>query len=114
MTQVRESILFLRDALDDLERELTDKDPSSAGLEDFKAKLDRVRTTVLATLAADDPSDYQRYIQRFRLRRATQVCQGVLFGLLDGTVSADTSGMSGLRSTIAEILPKLEAQGDLT
>jgi hypothetical protein len=114
MTQLRESILFLRDALDDLEMELGSKDLSAAGLEDFKSKLDGVRTTVLAVLAADDPSDYQQYVRRLRLRRATQVCQGVLFGLLDGTVSAETDGMAGLRSTLAEMLPKLRAQGDLT
>ena len=114
MTPLRESIHFLRDALDDLENELAGKELSAAGLEDFKCKLDGVRTTVLAVLAANDPSEYQRYIQRFRLRRATQVCQGVLFSLLDGTVTAETNGMTGLRSTIAEILPRIEATGDLT
>ena len=114
MTQLRESILFLQEALDDLESELSDRDLSTGGLEDFKSKLDSVRTTVLAILAAKDSSDYQRYVHRFRLQRATQVCQGVLFALLDGTVSTETSGMVGLQTTVAALLPKLEARGDLT
>ena len=110
MTQLRESILFLRAALRDLETELSHRNLSAAGLEDFKATLDSVRTTVLAVLAADDPADYQRYIRRFRLQRATQVCQSVLFGLLDDTVSAETPGLDRLRSIVTEMLPKLESQ----
>ena len=112
MSQLQESILFLRASLDDLEVELSSRDLTAAGLEDFKATLDRVRTTVLATLAATDPGGYQRYIQRFQLQRAAQVCQSVLFGMVDGTVSAQTPGIDRLRSTVAEILMRLDSRGD--
>ena len=112
MIQLQESILFLRASLDDLETELSTRDLTAAGLEDFKATLDRVRTTVLAALAADDPARFQKYIQRFHLQRATQVCQSVLFGMVDGTVSAETPGMDRLRSTVTEILVRVDSQGD--
>jgi len=112
MAEIRESILFLQAALRDLDARLSDFEESSAGLEDFKSTLDGVRTTVLAVLAAADPSDYERYVRRFRLRRATQVCQSILFSLLDGTMTGDTPGVPRLRSTITEMLPRLDGQGD--
>jgi len=111
MTELRRSISSLRDALSDLEVGLNDTDRSSADLEDFKAALDGARTTVLAVLAAAGPSDYQKLVRRFRLQRATQVCQCVLYGVLDGTISGQTSGIARLRSTVDEMLRKLEAGG---
>ncbi len=112
MAEVRESILFVQAALRDLESKLSDLEESTAGLEEFKSTLDNVRTTVLAVLAASDPSDYQQYVRRFRLRRATQVCQSILFSLLDGTTTRDAPGMPRLRAAISEVLPRLDTQGD--
>ena len=112
MAEIRELILFLQAALRDLESRLSDFEESAASLEEFKSTLDGVRTTVLAVLAAADPSDYQRYVRRFRLRRATQVCQSILFSLLDGTITRDAPGMPRLRAAISEVLPELDTPGD--
>ena len=111
MTELRESIAYLRDALHALEGDLSDSDRSAADLEDLKSALDGARTTVLAVLAATNPSDYQRFVRRFRLQRATQVCQTLVFSVLDGSTSHRTPGIERLRSTIDEVLQKLEAGG---
>jgi hypothetical protein len=111
MTELRNSISSLRDALSDLEGDLNDNDRSAADLEDLKAALDRARTTVLAVLAAAKPSDYPSFVRRFRLQRATQVCQTLVFSVMDGSTSRRTPGIERLRSTVDDVLQKLEAGG---
>jgi hypothetical protein len=111
MTELRDSISKLRDALSDLEGDLSDSERSSADLEDVKAALDGTRTTVLAVLAAAKPSDYQMFVRRFRLKRATQVCETLLVSVLDGSTSHRTPGIDRLRSTVDDVLRKLDTGG---
>lgn len=107
MSDLKAVVVELTQALDDIELHLA-KQPSASVLENFKVMLDDVRTTLLATLTATDPADYHAFIRKFRLRRAAQVCQNVLSGLVDGTINDDTPGFDRLRSTVEETLEGLE------
>ncbi len=106
MSELKSVVSDLTKALDDIESHLT-KQPSPSALEDFKVMLDGVRTTLTAILTAADPADYHAFIRKFRLRRAAQVCQNVLHGLVDGTIKGDTPGFDRLRSTVEETLDRL-------
>lgn len=108
MTELHQAVSELRQALDDIEAELTQQDPPAAALEDFKVTLDNVRTNVLAFLTAADSADYYGFVRKFRLRRAAQVCQAVLSGIVDGTIDPDTPGFDRFRSTVEETLERLE------
>ena len=108
MSELSQGVRAVREALDRLESELGPDPVSAAKLEDFKATVDTVRTSVLAMVTAENPADYRSFIRKYRLRRAAQVCQSVLSGLVDGTIDILGPGLDRLQSTVAETLPRLE------
>jgi len=101
-------IAGLRQALDDVDKQLTKGDPPADALEDFKSTLDGLRTNVLAFINAGDSADYHGAVHTFRLARTTQTCQNILTGFVDGTISDDTPGFDKFRSTIHEMLERLD------
>jgi hypothetical protein len=109
MNELDRSLGFLDRALAEIEARLDEPDIPLPALEDFKAALDSTRTVVHAIGTASGPQDYEANVRRFRVRRAAQVCQSVLFGLLDGTISSTTPGMADLRATVAETLQHMDA-----
>ena len=108
MSALRKAVGDLKQAMSDIESIITQPDPPDKALEGFKMTLDSVRMDALALVAAAYSGDYDEYIRKFRLRRAAQVCQNVLFGLVDGTVNERTPGVIELQSTIRETLDRLD------
>lgn len=107
MSELAEVVHRLRQALDDMEAELEHDDPPVAALEDFKVVLDSVRTNVLSFVDAADPAAYHRLVRRFRLRRASQICQTVLSGVVAGEITTDVPGFAKFRSTVEETVTQL-------
>ena len=99
-------IAGLRQALDDVDQQLTKGDPPAEALEDFKSTLDGLRTNVLAFINAGDSADYHGAVNTFRLARTTQTCQNILTGFVDGTISTTTPGFDKFHSTISEMLER--------
>ena len=108
MSELSQEVRAVREALDRLESELGPDPVSAAKLEDFKATVDSIRTSVLAMVTAENPADYRSFIRKYRLRRAAQVCQNVFSGLVDGTIDVLAPGFDRLQSTVAETLSRLE------
>lgn len=108
MNELSQEVRAVREALDRLESELGPDPVSAAKLEDFKATVDSIRTSVLAMVTAENPADYDSFIRKYRLRRAAQICQNVLSGLVDGTIDVLAPRFDRLQSTVTEILPRLE------
>jgi hypothetical protein len=109
MSELDRAITFIDRALAEIESRLREPDIPISALEDFKATLDSTRTVVQAIIGASGPGDYEHNVYRFRLRRAAQVCQSVLFGLLDGSINPSTPGLTELRATVAETLQHMDA-----
>jgi len=108
MSEISQVVDDLRRGLTEVEAKLTWEDLPGPALEELKAVVDSVRTSLLAYVTAIDPADYQRSLGDLRLRRAAQVCQGVLSGVVDGTIGAFTPGFSRLHSTVDETLEQLD------
>jgi alanyl-tRNA synthetase len=109
MNEVDRTIGFLDRALEQIESRLDQPDVPLEALEDFKATLDSTRTVVHAIVEASVPGSQEDYLHRSRVRRAAQVCQSVLFGLLDGSITLGTPGLAELRATVAETLEHMDA-----
>ncbi len=107
MNELKRTAEELRQSLDAIEPFLTRSDTSTTDLENFKATLDRLRTNVQAIAVSDHPSDHAESVRRFRLKRAAQVCQGVLKGFADGSITAATPGLGRFRTTVEETLEYL-------
>jgi hypothetical protein len=66
----------MRDLVRDLEQRVANGEVPPEGLDNFKAAIDDIRLRLWALLvSAHDPSDRRGSIQRFRLRRAIDVCR---------------------------------------
>ena len=109
MLELKREVTALRQALDTFETECIGGAVHPGALEDFKMTVDGIRTSVLAMLTAEDPSEYRNFIRKYRLRRAAVVCQSVFSGLIDGTIDAHTPGFEQLRTTVDETLERLDA-----
>lgn len=109
MNEISSVIFELNGALDDIESKAAQGDMSAAALEEFKVSLDGIRTTVLALLTATDLTDYKDFVRKFHLRRAAQVSQNVLSGIVDGTITIETPGFEQLLETVDQTLAAVAA-----
>lgn len=108
MKELASVVSKLRLSLEEIEKALGEDQVPPKALEAFKVTLDDVRTSLLAFVAADGPSEYAGSVRRFRLRRAAQICQGVLNGIHDGTIKPDTAGLAKFESLVEETKPRVE------
>ncbi len=105
--ELSDVVAALRTALNRIESELGDSAFSGPAFEDFKSTIDNVRTSVLAIITADAPSERHNFLRKFRLRRGAQICQSVLAGLVDGSITADTPAFDMLHTTVDETLERV-------
>jgi hypothetical protein len=108
MSDLNHVVDELQRALNEIDSKLAWDDLPMAGLEEFKAALDNVRTSLLALIGATDSSDYQRSLRRLRLHRAAQVCHNVLSSVVDGTVGPATPGITEFKTTVVETLDQVD------
>ena len=73
------------------------------GLEDFKSALDDMRLRLWGLLSAAGGDDYRGFQERFRIRRATEMCRGLSGDLRVGSVSGRHAELSGLLDAAAEL-----------
>jgi hypothetical protein len=73
------------------------------GLEDFKSALDDMRLRLWGLLSAAGGDDYRGFQERFRIRRATEMCRGLSGDLRVGDVSGRHAELSGLHDAAAEL-----------
>jgi hypothetical protein len=112
MKDLRNLIVELRTVLGGIEGKLATEDPNSRVLEEFKSSLDSARTVLLAIIGSTEAGQGEGVVQHFRLRRASQVCQNVLFGILDKTIRRGTPGFAQMQETVNETLERLESVPD--
>jgi hypothetical protein len=78
------------------------------GLEDFKSALDDMRLRLWGLLGAAGGDDYKVFQERFRIRRATEMCRGLGGDLRAGSVSGRHAELSSLREASAELGQSIE------
>ena len=78
------------------------------GLEDFKSALDDLRLRLWGLLSTAGGEDQQGFQERFRIRRATEMCHGLADDLRAALVSSHHHELSGLREAAAELAQTVE------
>lgn len=73
-----QQIAQLRSQLTTVDAQLARSGGNAEGLEDLKAAVDNLRTSVWAVLSASRSSNYPGFITRFRLRRGIDILRQVL------------------------------------
>jgi hypothetical protein len=75
-------------------------------LEDFKSALDDMRLRLWGLLGATGGD--KGFQERFRIRRATEMCRGLGADLRSGAVSGRHPELAGLREAAAELGTSIE------
>jgi hypothetical protein len=73
------------------------------GLEDFKSALDDMRLRLWGVLGAARGDDSKIFQERFRIRRATEMCRALGGDLKAGSVSGRHAELTSLRAAVAEL-----------
>jgi hypothetical protein len=98
-----EHVAILNSTLTAIEVRLARGQAPVEGLEDFKSALDDMRLRFWGILSAAGGDDYRGFQERFRIRRATEMCRGLSGDLRVGSVSGRHAELSGLQDAAAEL-----------
>ncbi|MGH7536581.1 MAG: hypothetical protein ACREMG_13510 [Gemmatimonadales bacterium] len=78
-------------------------------LQDVKSSLDDIRLRLWALLGAAGADDFQAFQERFRIRRAKEMCRGLDGDLRAGLVSARHSELPELRDVALHLATGIDA-----
>ena len=78
------------------------------GLEDFKSALDDMRLRLWGLLSAAGAEDFKGFQERFRIRRATEMCRGLSGDLGTGALGRHHPELTGLREAALELSRSVE------
>jgi hypothetical protein len=78
------------------------------GLEDFKSALDDMRLRLWGLLSTAGGEDQQGFQERFRIRRATEMCHGLADDLRAALVSSHHHELTGLREAAFDLAQSVE------
>src|SRR4051812_18362690 len=79
-----------------------DREPVE-GLEDFKSALDDMRLRLWGLLSAAGGDDFKGFQERFRIRRATEMCHGLSGDLGTGALNRQHAELTGLREAALDL-----------
>src|SRR3954466_1565446 len=98
-----EQVAILNATLKAIESRLARGQAPVERLEDFKSALDDLRLRLWGLLSAAGGDDYKGFQERFRIRRATEMCHGLADDLGAGLVSGHHHELAGLDEAASEL-----------
>jgi hypothetical protein len=81
--------------------------PPVEGFEEFKSVLDDMRHRLWGLLSTTG-DDYRTFQERFRIRRATELCRAMGGDLRSGSMSARHAELPQLRDSTLELAKSIE------
>lgn len=79
------------------------------GTEDFKRAVDEARMRIWAILTASNDADPAGFLERFRLRRAIEICRGVDRDLADSQIQSGHAEVGELAGALRELLATIDS-----
>jgi hypothetical protein len=101
-----QQIATLNSTLRGIEVRLAFGQPPVDGFEEFKSALDDMRYRLWGLLSTTDED--KTFQERFRIRRATELCRGLVADLRIGAVTGRHSDLPGLRQSVVELGESIE------
>jgi hypothetical protein len=98
-----EQVTLLNSTLTIMEGRLAPGSGPVEDLEDFKSALDDMRLRLWGILSVPAGEEHRALQERFRIRRATEMCRGLSGDLRGGAVSGRHEELSGLHSAATEL-----------
>ena len=73
----------------------------------IKTSVDEVRLRLWAIMSAASSGEYENFVQRFRLRRATEICRGLAEDIAAKKAGSDHAEFKALSSAARALLAAL-------
>ena len=103
MPSVPDELARMRIILSDLEERLDAGEVSAEGLPEFKSTVDDIRLRVWALLTAVGADEPRATAERFRLRRAAELCRSLAHELATGHLGSDHPEWPEVQQTAAQL-----------
>jgi hypothetical protein len=103
-----DQIATLNSTLRAIEVRIADGQAPVERLEDVKSAVDDMRLRLWGLLSAAGGDDYKGFQERFRIRRATEMCHGLGDDLSAGLVSGHHHELPGLGEAASELAQAVE------
>ena len=94
---------MMQDTVRKIETEVAEGTIPIEGMEDFKRAIDEARMRIWAVLTASSDEDPSGFLERFRLRRAIEICRAVERDLADGSMKGWPKELSELRGIVDQL-----------
>jgi hypothetical protein len=102
-------LAVMRDLVRELEQRIAGGEVPTEGLENFKAAIDDIRLRLWALLAsAYEPENRRASMQRFRLRRALDVCRSISKDLASGELDLHHAELGEVRIAADHLVLQVE------
>jgi hypothetical protein len=107
-----QQLASLNSTLQAIEARFGRGDVPRESLEAFKSSVDDFRLRVWGLLTAEPGAEGQAFQERFRIRRAKEICRGIAADLRDGRMSERHSELPELALVATELAREIaEARG---
>lgn len=101
------AVITLRSSLRTVDEQLGNGRLAPEHVEDVKAAIDDIRFRLWGVLTAKSTDEYRAFRERFRLRRASEICNGLAGDIADGRLVPTHREAAELRQAIETLLSHL-------
>jgi hypothetical protein len=103
-----EQLASLNQTLHSIEARLASGELTRDGMQDFKTSLDEFRLRVWGLLSAGSADDAAAFLERFRLRRARDMCRALAADLDSGALCAHHAELTELGAAAEHLARRIE------
>jgi hypothetical protein len=104
-----EQIATLNATLQAIEGRVASGEVTGDALTEFKSSVDDMRLRLWGLLSAGSANDYRAFQERFRLRRAKEICRGLESDLQNGAMSTRHEELPQLAEAASALARSIEA-----
>lgn len=104
------AVVTLRSSLKTIDEQLGSGALTPDRVEDIKSAIDDIRFRLWGVLTASNPAEYQAFRERFRLRRATEICHGLAVDINEKRLTPSHREADELRAALQQLLARLPTE----
>lgn len=103
-----EQLTSLNHTLQSIETRLASGEVTREGVQDFKTSIDEFRLRVWGLLSAGNADDATAFLERFRLRRAKEMCRALAADLDSGALGAHHGELTELGAAAEHLARRID------
>ncbi len=101
---VRKDLEVLRSTLEMIDADIAAEELPPDAVQAFTSAVESVRGSVWVVLTDRQDGQYEQFLARMQVRRATEICDDVLSDLVAETLPKNTVGLAVFQATLSELV----------